>query len=68
MVKRLWKTEENTESFAAWIGLLLAPIISLLSSKGILATLYALRAILSTSFLLTLMVRVEWRTKRKRLA
>ena len=68
VVKRLWKTEENTESFAAWIGLLLAPIISLLSSKGILATLYALRAILSTSFLLTLMVRVEWRTKRKRLA
>ena len=68
VVKRLWKADENTESFAAWIGLLLAPIISLLSSKGILATLYALRAILSTSFLLTLMVRVEWRTKRKRLA
>jgi len=59
VISRIWKSNENTESFAAWIGLFLAPCISLLSSKGILATIYSLRAIISTSFLLALMVRAE---------
>lgn len=64
VVKRLWNSTENTESFAAWIGLLVAPIISLISSKGVLATLYAVRAIISTSSLLVLMVRAELKAKR----
>lgn len=64
VVKRLWTSDENTESFAAWIGLLLAPIVSLFSSKGILATVYSLRAIVSTSLLLALMVRAEVRARR----
>ena len=59
VISRIWKSNENTESFAAWIGLFLAPCISLLSSKGILATIYSLRAIISTSVLLALMVRAE---------
>lgn len=59
VINRIWKSNENTESFAAWIGLFLAPCISLLSSKGILATIYSLRAIISTSVLLALMVRAE---------
>jgi hypothetical protein len=59
VISRIWISNENTESFAAWIGLFLAPCISLLSSKGILATIYSLRAIISTSFLLVLMVRAE---------
>ena len=59
VISRIWKSNENTESFAAWIGLFLAPCISLLSSKGILATIYSLRAIISTSILLALMVRAE---------
>ena len=59
VVKRLWNSSENTESFAAWIGLLLAPIFSLLSSKGALASVYAIRAIVSTSLLLILMTRAE---------
>ena len=59
VISRIWKSNENTESFAAWIGLFLAPCISLLSSKGILATIYSLRAIISTSILLVLMARAE---------
>ena len=59
VISRIWRSNENTESFAAWIGLFLAPCISLLSSKGILATIYSLRAIISTSVLLALMVRAE---------
>jgi hypothetical protein len=59
VVKRLWNSNENTESFAVWISLLLAPIFSLLSSKGTLASVYAIRAIVSTSLLLLLMTRAE---------
>jgi hypothetical protein len=64
VVKRLWNSDENTESFAAWFGLLLAPIFSLLSSKGVLASVYAIRAIVSTSLLLVLMARAEIRSRR----
>jgi hypothetical protein len=66
VINRIWKSNENTESFAAWIGLFLAPCISLLSSKGILATIYSLRAIISTSALLALMVRAELRQRSDR--
>lgn len=63
-VNRLWNSDRNTESFAVWIGLLLAPIFSLLSSKGTLATVYAARAIVSTSLLMLLMARAERRGRR----
>jgi len=63
VISRLWKSSKNTESFAAWIGLFLTPCISLLSSKGILATIYSLRAIISTSVLLALMVRAEMKQR-----
>jgi hypothetical protein len=69
VISRIWKSNENTESFAAWIGLFLAPCIScisLLSSKGVLATIYSLRAIISTSVLLALMVRAELKQKNDR--
>jgi len=39
VISRLWKTRENGESFTIWIGMLLAPVLSLLSSKGTLATI-----------------------------
>ena len=65
VINRIWKSNENTESFAAWIGLFLAPCISLLSSKGILATIYSLRAIISTSILLALMVRAELKQRAR---
>ncbi len=64
VVRRLWRSNKNTESFIMWIGLLLAPIFSLLSSRGVLATVYAVRAIVSTSLLLLLMARAEFKEKR----
>lgn len=60
VVSRLWKTRKNTESFAIWIGMLLAPVLSLLSSKGTLATIYSVRAIVCILVLLILMLRVEY--------
>jgi len=41
VVKRLWRSDRNTESFTMWIGLTLAPMFSLLSSQGTLTTVYA---------------------------
>lgn len=67
VIKRLWNSDENTESFAAWFGLLLAPVFSLLSSKGTLASVYAIRAIVSTSLLLLLMARAEFRARSNKL-
>ena len=64
VVKRMWTSTRNTESFFMWIGLLLAPIFSLLSSEGTLATVYAVRAIVCTSTLLALMIRAEWKMNR----
>ena len=66
VINRIWKSNKNTESFAAWISMFLAPCISLLSSKGVLATIYSLRAIISTSILLALMVRAELKQKNDR--
>jgi len=68
VIKRLWRSGHNTESFTMWIGLMLAPMFSLLSSKGTLATVYAVRAIICTALLLALMIRVELRARRRRRA
>jgi len=65
VISRLWKTRENGESFLIWTGMLLAPVLSLLSSKGVLATIYSVRAIICILILLLLMLRVEY-LKRKR--
>lgn len=64
VVHRLWRSDENTESFAVWTALLVAPIFSLLSSKGTLATVYAVRAIACTGSLMLLMGRAEIRARR----
>jgi hypothetical protein len=60
VVKRLLESRENTEPFSVWIGMLLAPSIALLSSKGTLATIYSVRAIICVSTLLLLMLRIEF--------
>ncbi len=65
VISRLWKTRENGESFLIWTGMLLAPALSLLSSKGILATIYSVRAIVCILLLMSLMLRVEY-LKQKR--
>jgi len=60
VVKRLLDSRENTEPFSVWIGMLLAPAIALISSKGTLATIYSVRAIICVSILLLLMLRIEF--------
>lgn len=60
VIRRLWKSKENTEPFSVWILMMIVPIFALLSSKGILATIYSVRAIASTGILLLLMLRVEY--------
>jgi hypothetical protein len=59
VVKRLIDSRENTEPFSVWIGMLLAPVIALISSKGTLATIYSVRAIFCVTALLLLMLRIE---------
>lgn len=65
VLSRLWKTKKNGESFLIWTGMLLAPLLSLLSSKGTLATIYSVRAIVCISVLMLLMLRVEYITKKQ---
>ena len=60
VVKRLIESRENTEPFSVWIGMLLAPSLALVSSKGTLATIYSVRAIICVSLLLLLMLRIEF--------
>ena len=64
VVRRIWKTDRNTEPFAPWIAMLLAAALALLSSKGVLATVYAARAVACTSLLLLLMARAKRRGGR----
>ena len=65
VLSRLWKTRENGESFLIWTGMLLAPLLSLLSSKGILATIYSVRAMICITVLMMLMLRVEVLAKKE---
>ena len=65
VLSRLWKTKKNRESFLIWTGMLLAPLLSLMSSKGTLATIYSVRAIVCISVLMLLMLRVEYITKKQ---
>lgn len=59
VIKRLFESKENTEPFSVWIMMMLVPMFSLLSSKGLLATIYSVRAIVCVGLLLLLMLRVE---------
>ncbi|MCX6326546.1 MAG: hypothetical protein NT144_07840 [Bacteroidia bacterium] len=64
VVKRLIDSKENSEPFLVWIGMLIAPVISLLSSKGLLATIYSIRSLICVGILLSLMLRIEFIKKR----
>ena len=64
VIKRLWRTPRNTESYVMWVGLMLAPIFSLLSSKGLLATVYAVRSMVGPALLLLLMGWKAWQRRR----
>lgn len=65
VVKRLFETRVNSEPFLIWAGMLVAPVLSLLSSKGMLATVYSVRAIICVSTLLLLMAWIELRGRWK---
>jgi len=64
VVKRLFETRVNTEPFLIWGGMLIAPVLSLLSSKGLLATVYSVRAIICVGSLLLLMLWIEYSAKK----
>jgi hypothetical protein len=64
VVRRMLKSNENTEPFIVWIALMIAPVVSLTTSKGTLASVYAIRAIVCTGLLLALMVRVELKNRK----
>jgi len=66
VVKRLFETGVNTEPFLIWGGMLIAPVLSLLSSKGMLATVYSVRAIICVGTLLLLMTWIELTDKKKK--
>jgi len=66
VVKRLFETRENNEPFMIWIGMLIAPVFSLLSSKGFLATVYSVRAIICVGSLLLLMLWIEVANKKRK--
>jgi predicted neutral ceramidase superfamily lipid hydrolase len=65
VVKRLLDSKKNTEPFSVWLGMLLAPSLALFSSKGMLATVYSIRAIICVSLLLLLMMRIEILNKKR---
>jgi hypothetical protein len=56
---RMAHQKKNTEAFSVWIMMLVAAGISLFASKGWLASVYAIRAIVCTGALLLLMARIE---------
>ena len=64
VIQRFYAAKRNTESFFAWILMLLAPAFALLSSKGFLATMYSVRAMVCVGLLLVLMIRIEMRNKK----
>jgi hypothetical protein len=66
VIQRLWKSKENTEPFSVWILLMIAPLFALISSKGILAAVYSVRAIASTAILMLLMLRIEYLYAKKK--
>lgn len=65
VVKRMIQTREITESMIIWSGMLLAPILSLLSTKGLLAIVYSVRAIICVGLLLLLMLWIKFKNTRK---
>ncbi len=67
VIKRLLETRQNSEPFLIWCGMLIAPVLSLLSSKGMLATVYSVRAIICVGLLLLLMLWIEVTGKKSTL-
>lgn len=65
VVKRLVEPRVNTEPFLIRVGMLIAPVLSLQSSKGMPATAYSVRAIVCVSTLLVLMAWIDFSGEKK---
>ncbi len=65
VLRRMTHQKKNTEAFSVWIMMLVAAGISLFASKGWLASVYAIRAVLCTGALLLLMLRIEIINRKK---
>lgn len=65
VLKRMLHQQKNTEAFSVWILMLVAAAISLAGSEGMLASVYAIRAIVCTGVLLLLMLRIELKYHHK---
>lgn len=56
---RMINQKKNTEAFSVWIMMMVVAGLSLFASKGWLASVYAIRALLCTGIFLLLMLRIE---------
>ena len=65
VLKRMFHQKKNTEAFSVWLAMLVAAGISLIASKGWLASVYAIRAVICTGTLLVLMLRIELLNREK---
>jgi hypothetical protein len=65
VIGRMANQKKNTEAFSAWIMMLVAAGVSLFASKGWLASVYAIRALICTGTLLLLMLRIEIINRKK---
>ena len=65
---RMLTQKKNTEAFSVWIRMLVAAGISLFASKGRLASVYAIRAVICTGALLLLMIRIEIASRKNQIS
>ena len=65
---RMLTQKKNTEAFSVWIMMLVAAGISLFASKGRLASVYAIRAVICTGALLLLMIRIEIASRKNQIS
>ena len=64
VIRRMLSERKNTESLTVWFAMFAVAGISLFSSKGTLASVYAIRAMVCTGLLLLLMLRIEYLNRK----
>ena len=64
VIRRMLTERKNTESITVWLAMFAVAGISLFSSKGTLASVYAIRAMVCTGLLLLLMLRIEYLNRK----
>ncbi|MHC1777096.1 MAG: hypothetical protein AB9834_16970 [Lentimicrobium sp.] len=59
VISRMILTKENNESYLIWSGMLAASVLALFSTKGGLANIYTIRAVVSILLLMGLMAWID---------